>query len=81
MGNNAKRNVLDKDIWNLIIKIRIGHRTYGKVKIFVILRRDYGIEINESSVRRNLKKLGMTRSLSNPRYRKTQEVYIACQTL
>ena len=65
-----RQSWFNKDIWNLIRKIITEHKTYGKAKIFVILRRDYGIEISESSVGRILNKLSVPRSLSSPRYRK-----------
>lgn len=67
---NLRKSRFNKDIWNLIRKIRTEHKTYGKAKIFVILRRDYGIEISESSVGRILNKLSVLRSLSSPRYRR-----------
>jgi transposase len=54
---------------NLILKLRRENRTYGKAKITVLIKRDHGIILSESSVGRVLAKLislgKITRSISS----------------
>jgi transposase len=58
----------------LVLEARRTDETYGKAKIAVILRRDKGVNISESTVGRILKRLmvkgSITRSRSAPRKRK-----------
>ena len=58
----------------LVLRIRRANRTYGKEKVGVILRRDHGLEISDSTVGRILKHLFakglIQRSLSAPRSRR-----------
>lgn len=62
-----KSSVLDSTV-SLVLQIRKENPTYGKAKIAVILKRDYGVCISESTVGRILKNLirqhKVTRSLS-----------------
>jgi transposase InsO family protein len=61
---NVRVSVFGKDIYDLILKIRRENPTYGKFKICIILKRDYKIQISESSVGRILKKLKVPKSRS-----------------
>lgn len=54
--NFRKSNIPEETI-ALIKKIRMENPTYGKAKISVIIKRDHGVLISESSVGRVLKKL------------------------
>lgn len=51
-----KSNILQAHI-DLILKLRKENPTYGKAKIAVIIKRDHGVVISESSVGRVLKRL------------------------
>jgi hypothetical protein len=42
---------------DLILRLRRAHPTYGKAKLAVILRRDHGVTLSESSVGRVLRDL------------------------
>jgi transposase InsO family protein len=70
---------LNKPRWGesekqLVLQIRRENPTYGKAKIAVILKRDHGLNISESTVGRILKRLMekglVTKSISAPRMRK-----------
>jgi len=52
-----RQSKIPQEIINLVLKIRLENLTYGKAKITVILKRDYNVEISESSVGRIIKKL------------------------
>lgn len=72
-----KRIIISKittEIRNKILSIRKENPTYGKNKIFIILKRDHDIDLSESSVGRVLKdfmeKGIITKSISAPRVRK-----------
>lgn len=62
---------------NTILSIRKDNPTYGKFKIAVILRRDYAINLSESSVGRVLKKLTIegkiTKSVSSCRGKRKRQ--------
>jgi len=59
---------------NIILNIRRNNPTYGKAKIGIILKRDFGITLSESSVGRVLKKLliqgKITKSASSSRIKR-----------
>jgi transposase len=58
----------------LIRQLRLDNRTYGKAKITILLNRDYGVKLSESSVGRVLAKLislgKITRSISSRRVKR-----------
>lgn len=58
------------DVYELIKKIRRENPTYGKAKIGVILRRDFEVDISESSTGRIMKKIGFPKSRSALRCRR-----------
>jgi transposase InsO family protein len=60
----------NKDIYSLVLKLRRENPTYGKFKIGILLKRDYDIQISESSVGRILKKLKVPKSVSALRKKK-----------
>ena len=70
---NARVSRFKEDIYNLILKIRRENPTYGKLKITVILRRDYDVQISESSVGRIMKKLLLPKSASASRFRRKRK--------
>ena len=61
------------DVYELIKKIRAKNKTYGKAKICVILRRDFDIDISESSTGRIMKKIGFPKSRSALRCKKKRK--------
>jgi transposase len=71
--NNSRKSKFNKDIHDLILKIRKENPTYGKFKISIILKRDYNIQISESSVGRILKKLNVPKSMAAPRFKKKRK--------
>ena len=50
-----RKSQIPKETKELILKIRRENPTYGKAKIAVIIKRDYGVQLSESSVGRILK--------------------------
>ena len=54
---NIRKSKFGIEVYNLIKQIRAENKTYGKAKISVILRCDFGVDISESSVRRNMQSL------------------------
>jgi hypothetical protein len=62
---------------NKILAIRLENPTYGKAKIAVIIKRDFGIKLSESSVGRVLKKLTLegkiTKSISSCRFKRKRK--------
>ena len=50
-----RKSEISEEIRSFILKIRKDSPTYGKAKIVIILRRDYNINLSESSVGRVLK--------------------------
>ena len=67
---NMRKSKFGTEIHNLIRQIRAANKTYGKAKICVILRRDFDVDISESSVGRIMKKLRFPRSRSTLRFKK-----------
>lgn len=76
---SKKPRRLNKPKWGesqiqLVLQIRRQSPTYGKAKIAVILKRDFGIKLSESTVGRILKRLVakglVTKSLSAPRMKR-----------
>ena len=63
------------DVHKLIRQICAEITTYGKAKIFVILKSDFGVEISESSVGRIIKKLRFLGSKSTLRCRRKRDKY------
>jgi IS30 family transposase len=60
----VRTTMFSEGIYNLILKLRKENPTYGKFKIAVLLKRDYNIQIGESSVGRILKSLKVPKSMS-----------------
>jgi transposase len=58
-NKTTRTSKFSKSTYDLILKIRKENPTYGKFKISVILKRDYNMQISESSVGRILKKLSI----------------------
>lgn len=79
-SNRPKRFRVSKiasEIIELILKIRLENPTYGKAKIAVIIRRDFAINLSESSVGRILKKLitegKITKSISSCKHKRKRK--------
>ena len=70
---HTRQSRFGSDVYELIKKIRSENKTYGKAKICVILKRDFGINISESSTGRIMKKIGFSRSRSAIRGRKKRK--------
>lgn len=49
-----RKSKIPQSVKDLILKIRLENQTYGKAKIWVIIKRDHGIKIGESTVGRIL---------------------------
>lgn len=66
-----RQSQVPQEVLDLVLKLRLENRTYGKAKLSVILRRDHGIRISESTVGRIISKLlakgKISRSLSASR--------------
>lgn len=64
-------------IIELILKIRLESPTYGKAKIAVIIKRDFAVNLSESSVGRILKRLmtegKITKSISSCRHKRKRK--------
>ena len=70
---NVRQSKFGAEVYSFIRQIRTENKTYGKAKICVILRRDFGVEISESSVGRITKKLRFPRSRSALRCKKKRK--------
>jgi transposase InsO family protein len=70
---NPRKSKFGTDIFNKILKIRHENPTYGKAKITPILRRDFDVDISESSVGRILTSLKVSKSLSAIRLKKRRK--------
>ena len=78
--HNVRKSKIPQEFIDLILKLRKENPTYGKSKIVVILRRDHGINISESSVGRILSKLikeGKAVKYHKTRYSKRKRRFIA----
>jgi transposase len=62
-----------KDICSLMLRLRKENPTYGKFKIRILLKRDHGIQISESSVGRILSRYKVPRSRSALRVRRKRK--------
>ena len=68
-----RKSRFGEDVYNKILEIRTSNPTYGKFKIWIILKRDFSIIISESSVWRILKKLQIPKSYSSLRAKKKRK--------
>jgi hypothetical protein len=68
-----KKSRFGDDIRRLVLKIRQENPTYGKNKIAPIMRRDYGVNISNSSVGRIIKALKLPKSASALRVKRTRK--------